>query len=354
MNIDTKTQNLLNESISSAILFEHRKNYVYVLFENAENLDVILWEATEHILDKYTEEEFQQLTEEELISELFGLFGSGSLRKRLEGGDENLVGQVGDLTAGRAMAQRGTVGGQRAAGAFETSAREKLRSEGGLKGLLTRNIKGVEDWRLARRQKMLDQLASERRPEGGEPSLAKDIARAAGVSAIKTKAVELAQRFPDKKITRLVSAPSPQRTPDEVKNDKEDVRRRDARVRSAGINLPNQNRNKIVAVGGEIVTNNVSGAVKKEVEGKKKIEKQVDKILPQTPRSRSPRPQPGSGQGVKFTGNGLESAEFQAKAHGLLGIGGEQAETTTRPKRKVTGPGGRTGPGRRGRTRGGS
>ena len=125
MNIDTKTQNLLNESISSAILFEHRKNYVYVLFENAENLDVILWEATEHILDKYTEEEFQQLTEEELISELFGLFGSGSLRKRLEGGDENLVGQVGDLTAGRAMAQRGTVGGQRAAGALETCKKTK-------------------------------------------------------------------------------------------------------------------------------------------------------------------------------------------------------------------------------------
>jgi len=163
--------------------------------------------TTKYLLESYTKEEINNFTDEQLINELFG--GAGLLSKIAK--NTNLQQQLGGLAAAQAMKTKG------AQQAFIGDVRKSLRGESGIKGFLTRNIAGIENIRLKRREEALKALqttpdikspqnikkigvgnfaAQQQRKAFGLMSVEKDLVRQAGAEAIKKKADEFIQRNP--------------------------------------------------------------------------------------------------------------------------------------------------------------
>ena len=120
------------------------------------------------------------------------------------------------MAAAQAMKSKG------AQQAFIGDVRASLRGEAGIKGFLTRNIKGVENLRLKRRVDALKAItaspdkassatapvtgsgsfaAQQQRKAYGPLSVEKDLVRQAGAEAIKQKAETLIQKDPQRTLT---------------------------------------------------------------------------------------------------------------------------------------------------------
>lgn len=156
------------------------------------------------LLEKYTIEQLEKISDEHLINELYG--GAGLLSKVAK--DTNLQKQLGSLAAAQTMKSKG------AQQSFISDVRASLRGESGIKGFLTRNIAGIENIRLKRREEALKALtaspeskidqsrkvpgigsiaAQNQRKAFGPMSVEKDLIRQAGAEAIKQKANQLLQ-----------------------------------------------------------------------------------------------------------------------------------------------------------------
>lgn len=187
-NLSRDQHLLLNESLF--LISNQEKVNVFLDSLNESQYDYFVEKMSTYLMEKYDESDLENLTEEQILNELFSLLGS-RLKK-----DKALQDQLGKIAAGRSVASYYDKTGNPEEGKsirqgkdFGSDVLASLKSEKGIKGFLTRHSDTVAKWRMGRRKKAVDQLQAEKEgiKSGKAPSDDYNIVKKSSAKAIINK-----------------------------------------------------------------------------------------------------------------------------------------------------------------------